>query len=61
MSDLGVAIGLLLALEGAAYALFPDFMRRMAASVVQAPVDTLRVAGLISAASGVAVVWLVHG
>jgi uncharacterized protein YjeT (DUF2065 family) len=61
MSELGVALGLVLALEGALYALFPEFMKRMAAQVVQAPGDTLRIAGLISAASGVAVVYLVHG
>ena len=61
MSELAVSLGLVLALEGALYALFPDFMKRMAIQVVQAPGDTLRIAGLISAASGVAVVYLVHG
>ncbi len=61
MSELGVALGLVLALEGALYALFPEFMKRMAVQVVQAPGDTLRIAGLISAASGVAVVYIVHG
>ena len=61
MSELGVALGLVLALEGAVYALFPDLMKRMAAEVVRAPGDTLRIAGLVSAACGVAVVYLVHG
>jgi len=61
MSDVATAIGLVLALEGALYALFPDFMRRMAAQVLQAPGDTLRIAGVISAVLGVAVVWLVRG
>ncbi len=61
MSELGVALGLVLALEGALYALFPEFMKRMAAQVIEAPGDSLRIAGLISAASGVAVVYLVHG
>ena len=61
MSELAVSLGLVLALEGALYALFPEFMKRMAVQVVQAPGDTLRIAGLISAASGVAVVYLVHG
>jgi uncharacterized protein YjeT (DUF2065 family) len=36
-------------------------MKQMAARVLETPGDTLRFAGLISAASGVAVVWLVHG
>ena len=61
MKDVGTAIGLILALEGALYALFPDAMRRMAQQVMQAPGDTLRVVGVISAALGVAIVWLVRG
>jgi uncharacterized protein YjeT (DUF2065 family) len=61
MSEVVAAVGLILALEGALYALFPDVMRRMAAQVVQTPGDTLRMVGVISAAAGVAVVWLVRG
>lgn len=61
MSELLAAVGLILALEGALYALVPDFMRRMAAHVVQTPGDTLRIAGVVSAAAGVAFVWLVRG
>jgi uncharacterized protein YjeT (DUF2065 family) len=61
MSDVVATIGAILALEGALYALFPDLMRRMAAQVVQTPGDTLRVAGVASAAAGVAFVWLVRG
>ena len=61
MSEIAAAVGLILALEGALYALFPDLMRRMAAQVVQTPGDTLRIAGVVSAAAGVAIVWLVRG
>jgi uncharacterized protein YjeT (DUF2065 family) len=61
MSNFIVALGLVLALEGALYALFPDLMKRMASHVTQSPGDTLRVAGVISAAIGVALVWLVRG
>ena len=61
MSEVIAAVGLILALEGALYALFPDVMRRMAAQVVQMPGDTLRMVGVVSAAAGVAVVWLVRG
>ena len=61
MSEVVVAVGLILALEGALYALFPDLMRRLAANVVQTPGDTLRIAGVVSAAAGVAFVWLVRG
>jgi uncharacterized protein YjeT (DUF2065 family) len=61
MRDIVTAIGLILALEGALYALFPDAMRRMAQQVQHAPGDTLRVVGVVSAALGVAIVWLVRG
>jgi uncharacterized protein YjeT (DUF2065 family) len=61
MSEIATAIGLVLALEGALYALFPELMKRMAQQVVQSPGDTLRVAGVISVALGVALVWLVRG
>lgn len=61
MSEIVTAIGLVLVLEGALYALFPEFMKRMAQQVIQTPGDTLRVAGVISAALGVAVVWLLRG
>jgi uncharacterized protein YjeT (DUF2065 family) len=61
MSEIVTAIGLVLVLEGALYALFPEFMKRMAQQAVQTPGDTLRVAGVISAALGVAVVWLLRG
>lgn len=61
MSEIVTAIGLVLVLEGALYALFPEFMKRMAQQVIQTPGDTLRVAGVVSAALGVAVVWLLRG
>jgi uncharacterized protein YjeT (DUF2065 family) len=61
MSEVVAAIGLILVLEGALYALFPDLMKKMAAQVMQAPGDTLRIVGVVSAAAGVAVVWLVRG
>ena len=35
MKDVATAIGLVLALEGALYALFPDLMKRMAQQVMQ--------------------------
>jgi uncharacterized protein YjeT (DUF2065 family) len=61
MSDAVAALGLILVLEGALYALFPEAMKRMAAQVLEAPVDTLRVVGLVSAALGVGIVWIVRG
>ena len=61
MSEVAAAIGLILALEGALYALFPELMKRMAVQVTQTPGDTLRVAGVLSAVAGVVLVWLVRG
>jgi hypothetical protein len=61
MSEVVAAIGLVLVLEGALYALFPEMMKRMAQRAIQTPGDTLRVAGVVSAALGVAIVWLVRG
>jgi uncharacterized protein YjeT (DUF2065 family) len=61
MNEIVAAIGLVLALEGALYALFPDPMKRMAQQVLQTPGDTLRFAGVISVALGVALVWIVRG
>ncbi|MGB0672152.1 MAG: DUF2065 domain-containing protein [Rhodospirillales bacterium] len=61
MSDLIVALALAVALEGMAYALFPDGMRRLIAAVLDMPGRQLRAAGLFMAAIGVFVVWIVRG
>ncbi len=61
MSTIVVAIGLVMVLEGALYALFPEFMKRTAQQVTQTPADTLRYVGIVAAALGVAVVWFVRG
>lgn len=61
MSEVAIAIGLILAIEGALYVLFPGLMKRMAQQVLQSPGDSLRVAGVVSVALGVALVWLVRG
>ncbi|MBM3532506.1 MAG: DUF2065 domain-containing protein [Alphaproteobacteria bacterium] len=61
MEDALLALGLVLALEGALYALFPEAMRRAMAMVLALPVDQLRLGGVAAAAIGVAIVWLVRG
>ncbi|NQV47661.1 MAG: DUF2065 domain-containing protein [Rhodospirillaceae bacterium] len=61
MTDLIAALGLALVLEGAAYALFPDAMRRMMAQVLEMPGSNVRMAGLAAAVLGVGVIWLVRG
>ncbi len=61
VSDLATALALLLVIEGALYALFPEAMKRVVLGIVDLPPATLRNAGLIAAAVGVAIVWLVRG
>lgn len=61
MSDeLFIAIGLVLVIEGALYALFPAAMKRMALSIERIPPSSLRSAGLLAATAGVGIVWLVR-
>jgi len=55
------AFALILVFEGIAYALFPDFMRRMLALALMTPVGQLRIAGLVAAICGVGLVWLLRG
>jgi uncharacterized protein YjeT (DUF2065 family) len=61
MNEIVAAVGLILVLEGALYALFPDAMKRLARQVTDTPGDTLRIAGVVSAALGVGLVWLLRG
>ena len=59
--DFFVAIGLVLVIEGALYALFPLGMKRMALSVEAIPSGMLRAVGLAAALAGVGIVWLIRG
>jgi uncharacterized protein YjeT (DUF2065 family) len=61
MADLITAIGLAIAIEGTAYALFPGPMKKMLLQVLAQPASHLRNAGLIAAVLGVGIVWLVRG
>jgi uncharacterized protein YjeT (DUF2065 family) len=54
------AIGLVLVLEGVLYGLLPNFAKKLADQVKAVPEPTLRIAGLVSVAAGVGVVWLVR-
>jgi hypothetical protein len=60
-SHLVTAIGLVLVIEGMLLALFPDGVRRMTAEIMARPSQSLRVGGVVSAAIGVGVIWLVRG
>ena len=56
MSDLAVAIGLVLVIEGLLWALAPDFGRRMLEAAAQMPETSLRTAGATAVAAGVLIV-----
>jgi uncharacterized protein len=58
--ELLTAIGLLLAIEGALYALFPAAMQRMMTYALAQQPAQLRSAGLLCATIGVGVVWLLR-
>ncbi|MEM6762393.1 MAG: DUF2065 domain-containing protein [Pseudomonadota bacterium] len=58
MSDIVAAVGLVLALEGAIYAIAPSAMRNMMMRVAATPSDQLRFAGVTALAIGVGVVWI---
>ncbi len=60
MSDLITAIGLVLVLEGLAYAVFPGGLKRMMSMAQSTPDEVLRRSGLIALALGVVIVWFVR-
>jgi uncharacterized protein YjeT (DUF2065 family) len=43
------------------FAAFPAAAKRLAASAVESPETTLRVAGILSAVLGLVLIWLVRG
>ena len=60
MTDLLVAIGLVLVIEGLVWALFPRFGRKLLETASETPESSLRLAGTAAVAVGVLVVWLVR-
>ncbi|HSI40672.1 MAG TPA: DUF2065 domain-containing protein [Xanthobacteraceae bacterium] len=61
MSDLIVAFGLAIAIEGLVFAAFPGASRRAMESMHALPDLSLRITGLAGALIGLIVVWLVRG
>lgn len=51
-------VGMWFLLEGAAYAVAPDFMRRLAVLVTQLSTRELTMAGLAGGAVGIGLIWL---
>ena len=58
MSELLVAIGLVLVLEGLLYGSLPGFVKKKAAEVMATPDQVLRIGGVAAMAIGVVIVWL---
>jgi uncharacterized protein YjeT (DUF2065 family) len=61
MSELAVAFGLVLVIEGLLWATYPKLALRLLAAAAETPEQVLRAAGAVAVAAGVFVVWLVRG
>jgi uncharacterized protein len=61
MTDFLVALGLVFVIEGLTFAAFPQAAKRAVAMMTQTPDDRLRAVGILSAVSGLVMLWLVRG
>ncbi len=61
MTELLTALALVLVIEGLAWALFPDQIRRAIGQLSELPPELLRGGGLAAAALGAVFVWLLRG
>ncbi len=61
LADVAGALALVLAIEGALYALFPEAMRRAIARALELPPGALRLGGVAALALGVVIAWLARG
>ncbi len=61
MSDFLVALGLVFAMEGLLFAAFPSMTKHAMAHITETPDHLLRAVGIVSAAIGVLLIWLVRG
>jgi uncharacterized protein YjeT (DUF2065 family) len=61
MAQFIIAIGLVLVIEGLLFAAFPAVAKRVAATALETPEASLRVAGLVSAMLGLVLIWLMRG
>jgi uncharacterized protein YjeT (DUF2065 family) len=61
MSDLLVAIGLVMVIEGLLWAAAPELGLKLLEAAAAMPQTALRTAGAVAVAAGIAIVWLVRG
>lgn len=60
LRELGLALALVLVIEGLLYALLPGAMRKVMALQSAQPIGLLRWTGVASVAAGVGFVWVVR-
>ncbi len=60
MAQFLIAVGLVLVIEGLLFAAFPAAAKRLAATAIESPETSLRVAGIVSAVLGLLLIWLVR-
>lgn len=61
MSNIVVALGLVLVIEGTLWALAPGLGRRLLQAAAETPESNLRLIGAAAVTIGVLVIWLVRG
>ena len=61
MTDFIAALGLVLVIEGVVSAAFPNMPKTAMLTAAQVPSNRLRITGVVAAAIGVGIVWLVRG
>lgn len=61
MTDLGVALGLVLVIEGLLWAAMPRLGVRLLETAKSASENELRAAGAVAVAVGVLIVWSIRG
>jgi uncharacterized protein len=61
MAEFFVALGLVFVIEGLLFAAFPGIAKRLAATALESPETSLRLAGLVSAVLGIVLIWLLRG
>ncbi len=61
MTDFLAALGLVFVIEGLVFAAFPEAAKSAVMAMTQTPDQGLRLVGLVSAAFGLAILWLVRG
>jgi hypothetical protein len=60
MTELGLALALVMVIEGSLWALFPAGMQRMLTALLRQPAVNLRWSGLGLAAVGYGLAWLIQ-